>query len=435
MRHHGRAGHDERSRIGVLVLSNLLGGVGVASGVATGALLVESVGGTAMAGLGQASNVLGAGLAAVPLAGLAARFGRRWSLACGYVVAVAGAGVVLIAARAGQLVPLLVGLGLFGVATAVNLQSRYAAADGAPAGTRARLMSLVVWATTVGSVAGPNLSAPGARFGDRLGLPALAGPYVLSLLAFTAAGLVVGAAYRPTGSGHPASRTAPSAHGFALGIRASAGGNRGSAGRPMGSLAALRWAGRHRQARLAVVLVTSAHAVMLMVMVMTPLHLQHHGMTLTVIGVVISLHTLGMYGLSPVFGWLTDRWGTQTAAQVAVGLLAGALALGFTAASLGGSTPLTALALLVLGLGWSAATISGSAMLTDAAVPQVRVPLQGATDAAMNYAAAAAASVAGSILSAGGFQLVNVVAAVLLLPAITLSLAGRGQVAAEPTAP
>ena len=59
----------------MLVVSNILGGVGVASGIAVGALLVEQVGGTSVAGLGQAMSVLGAAIAAVPLVAVATRGG------------------------------------------------------------------------------------------------------------------------------------------------------------------------------------------------------------------------------------------------------------------------------------------------------------------------------------------------------------------------
>ncbi|XVQ85292.1 hypothetical protein ACQP2K_41920 [Microbispora siamensis] len=76
--------------IGALVTGNLLGGVAVASGIAVGGLLLERLGGTSVAGLGQAASVLGASVAAVPLAGVAARHGRRRSLALGYAIAVLG---------------------------------------------------------------------------------------------------------------------------------------------------------------------------------------------------------------------------------------------------------------------------------------------------------------------------------------------------------
>ena len=184
----------------MLVAGNILGGVGVASGIAVGALLVEQVGGTSVAGLGQAMSVLGAAVAAVPLVAVATRWGRRWSLTLGYALAVLGGALVVLAAVLGWLVLLLVGLGLFGVAQATNLQSRYAASELAPAATRARTMSVVVWVTTIGSVAGPNLTAAGARLGSHVGVPALAGPYLFSVVAFALAGMVLSLFFRP-GSG------------------------------------------------------------------------------------------------------------------------------------------------------------------------------------------------------------------------------------------
>ncbi|GGO27402.1 MFS transporter [Microbispora bryophytorum] len=397
--------------VGALVVSNLLGGVAVASGIAVGGLLLERFGGTSLAGLGQAASVLGAAVAAVPLAGVAARHGRRRSLALGYAIAVLGGALIVGAAVVAQLVVLLAGLALFGVGQAVNLQSRYAAADGAAPGARARAMSIVIWATTIGSVAGPNLSEVADRFGRWLGLPGLTGPYVLSVVSFALAGVVVAVFLRPGArSSAPVANQADT-------------GEADKTTRTVGAVAALRWAAADPAARFAVVLVAVAHAMMVMVMVMTPLHMQHHGMSLQLVGVVISVHVLGMYALSPVFGWLTDRLGAVRMACAGMLMLATAVALGFVAASAAEGSALTALALTVLGLGWSASVISASALLAGTAADHVRVPLQGATDAGMNYAGAAAAALAGPILAAGGFHAVNVAAAVILVPAVAAATA------------
>ncbi|WP_328709024.1 MFS transporter [Microbispora hainanensis] len=481
----------ERSRgIGALVTGNLLGGVAVASGIAVGGLLLERLGGTSVAGLGQAASVLGAAVAAVPLAGVAARHGRRRSLTLGYAIAVLGGALIVTAAVVAQLAVLLAGLALFGVGQAVNLQSRYAAADGAAPGNRARTMSIVIWATTIGSVAGPNLSEVADRFGRWLGLPGLAGPYVFSIVSFALAGAVVTVFLRrPTapsstpsapGSGQaaPAAPSAPatSASGQATsasspaapsstapapasgqaapaapsapasgqaapaapsapssGPAAPASGEAVTSARAVGAVAALRWAAADPAARFAVVLIAVAHAMMVMVMVMTPLHMQHHGMSLQLVGVVISLHVLGMYALSPVFGWLADRIGAVRTACGGMLLLVAAVTLGFVAASAGEGSTLTALALIVLGLGWSVSLISASALLAGTAADDVRVPLQGATDAGMNYAGAAAAALAGPILAAGGFQAVNVAAAAILVPAVAAAIAvlRRGRAATK----
>ncbi len=403
-----------RHGIGVLVASNILGGVGVASGIAVGALLVEQVGGTSVAGLGQAMSVLGAAVAAVPLVAVATRWGRRWSLTLGYALAVLGGVVVVVAALLGWLVLLLVGLGLFGVAQATNLQTRYAASELAPAATRARTMSVVVWVTTIGSVAGPNLTAAGAQLGARLGVPALAGPYLFSVVAFALAGLVLALLFRPgAGAGvsvleersaaPTATRTATAAPVHAVGARE-----------------ALRWAVRHPVARFAVVLITVAHATMVMVMAMTPLHMHHDGMGLELVGIVISAHILGMYALSPVFGWLADRYGALRVAIGGLGIFAAAISLGLVAAA-GAGLAVTMSALVLLGLGWSASLIASSALLAGVDSGSVRVPLQGATDALMNYAGAGAAAVAGPVLALDGFRGVNLVASALLAPAVVLA--------------
>ncbi|MEU9577194.1 MFS transporter [Streptomyces chilikensis] len=397
-------GTGERRRIGVLLLGNLLGGVGVASGITVTTLLVERLGATELAGLGQAVGVLGAAVAAVPLARLAARRGRRWSLGVGYAIAVLGAALIAAAATAGQLALVMAGLCLFGVAQACNLQTRYAAADGVAPGVRARTMAVVVWATTVGSVAGPNLTAFGQAVGESAGVLGLAGPYLLSGAAFAAACALVVALYRGgedrTGAPGEASGPEPAS---------------------MGAAAALRWTAGRPTALFAVVLLATAHATMIMVMVMTPLHMQHHGMSLRIVGVVISVHIAAMYGLSPLFGRLADRWGPLRTAFLGIGVLWAAVTLGYAAAS-GGGEALTAAALVVLGLGWSLSTLAASALLAAVDDDRVRVPLQGAADAGMSYAGAAVAALAGPVLAAGGFRAVNLAGAALLLPALWLAV-------------
>lgn len=397
-------GRTERRRIGVLVLGNLLGGVGVASGITVTTLLVERLGAVELAGLGQAVGVLGSAVAAVPLARLAARRGRRWSLGVGYGTAALGAALIVAAATAGRLVLVMAGFCLFGVASACNLQTRYAAADGIAPEVRARTMALVIWATTVGSVAGPNLTTLGRKAGESVGVLGLSGPYLLSGAAFVGACALITLLYR--------------------GDEAKTGTvGQGDGPRPAttGALAALRWAAQRPTVLFAVVLLATAHSTMIMVMVMTPLHMQHHGMSLRIVGVVISVHIAAMYGLSPLFGRLTDRWGPLRTALLGIGVLWAAVTLGYAAAS-GSSEALTATALMVLGLGWSLSTLSASALLASVDDDRVRVPLQGAADAGMSYAGAAVAALAGPVLAAGGFRAVNLAGAALLLPALALAV-------------
>lgn len=429
-----------RRNTAVLVASNLLGGIGVASGAAVGALLAEQLGGTSMGGLAQAAAVLGAAVAAVPLAGVAARRGRRLALTCGYGLALIGGLLIVAAAVLHQTLLFLGAMALYGVATAANLQSRYAAADNASAAARARTMAIVVWATTVGSVAGPNLAAPGAVLGRTVGVPELSGPYLFAVAGYVLAGLVVGLLYRDPSPPDP-SPDDPAARTRTAGAPLAVAPIPPEP--PASALGALAWAWSHGRARFAVVAMAVAHAVMIMVMVMTPLHMQHGGMSLQLVGVVISLHVLGMFALSPVFGWLADRWGAVRTAAAGLAVQAAAVAVGFVAAVLPGGGPaavpepvagvVTAAALVLLGLGWSATVIATSALLAGVGDARVRVPLQGACDALMNYAGAGAAALAGPLLAFGGFQAVNVAGAILLVPAV-VALGTRARTRGGPLA-
>ena len=388
-----------RRSIGALVLTNVLGGVGVASGIAVGSLLVASMSSEAWAGAGQALSVLGAGMLAVPLAKLATNSGRRRALTVGYAIAVAGAAIVLLGAALGLFPLVLAGLLLFGAAQATNLQTRYAASELAEPARRGTVMSIVIWATTIGSVTGPNLSAAGARLGAPLGIPELAGPYLFSLGGFLLAALAVSILYTrhapdTTASATPAANAAPA--------------------RAISATEALRWAAAHPVARFAVVLLVTGHAVMVGVMSMTPLELGHTGHGLSIVGLVISLHILGMYAFSPVFGWMADKAGPMKTALLGLVLLGVSAVLAFVAA---GNLTAIIVALTVLGLGWSASIISSSVLLAGVDSGEVRVPLQGATDALMSYAGAAAALSAGVLFALIGFGGLALTALLLVLPA------------------
>lgn len=390
-----------RRPIATLVVSNMLGGIGVATGIAVGTLLVADLGGTELAGVGQALTVLGAALAAVPLASIAARHGRRRALTLGYVLACLGALVMVVGATARLLPVVLAGGLLFGCAQAANLQSRYAASELADPARRGRTMSLVVWATTIGSVLGPNLAEPAAALGEQRGLHPLAGPYAFSMFALAAAAVVLT---------------------LLFGRRGAALRRVDADARPsVGALAALAWAMRHPVVRFGVVLLVAAHAVMVAIMSMTPVHLGHQGHGLRVVGLVISLHILGMYALSPVFGWAADRFGPL---RTALGGLLTLAAAAVAAVAGQGSAAGVTVALVLLGVGWSTSTIAASVLLAGA-VDEVRVPLQGATDALMSYGGAAVALLSGPVLAVAGFGGLALAAGALIVPAFAVGWVAR----------
>jgi MFS family permease len=401
----------QRRTVGVLSASVALAGLGVTVGITVGGLLARDVAGTdSAAGLGSTAGVLGAAVLAVPLARTSDLSGRRAGLAAGYAVAVLGSLLTVVAAQIASLPLLLAGLFAFGASTACGLQARYAAADLAAPSRRGRDLSLVVWATTLGSVVGPNLAGPGADLGLALGLPALGGAFAVSAVAFAVVAAALLLLLRPDP--------------LLLARRLGGGGNGTRPRRATGMALRAVWA--TLEGRLGITAVIVAHSVMVGVMVMTPVHMGHaggsEGTTLRVIGLVISVHVAGMYLFSPLVGILADRAGRTATVAVGGVLLLTAAALAGTAAP-GAALQLGA-GLFLLGLGWSCCLIAGSTLVTESIGPDLRPTAQGGADLLMGLGAALAGVVGGPLLALGGFGLVAGASAALVLPLAVVWVAG-----------
>jgi len=314
-----------------------------------------------------------------------------------------------VAAAAVSSLPLLLG-GLFGFgsATACGLQARYAAADLAAPEHRGRALSLVVWATTVGSVLGPNLAGPGDTLARHLGLPALGGAFVVSIAVFAVvvAGLLLLLRPDPAVVAHE--------------MRGSAAPSTPDAS-PGTMRAALRVVASHPPARLGVIAVAVGHVVMIGVMTMTPVHIRSAGHgpahTLHIVGVVLSSHIAGMFACSPLFGWLTDRLGRRPVIFIGIGLLLAACALAGTA---GRETAPLAGSLMLLGLGWSATMVAGSTLLSESVPADLRPSAQGLSDLAMGLAGASAGALSGVVVEAWGYPKLTLLAALATVPLIVL---------------
>ncbi|MER5298337.1 MFS transporter [Streptomyces lasiicapitis] len=391
----------------ILVASQILGGLGVATGIALAAVLAKEVSGTeSLSGLAPTATVAGTALLSVPLAALMTARGRRPGLVLAYLIGALGAAVVVVAAAIGNFPLLLVGMAGFGAASSANLQARFAAADLAEPGARARAISNVVWATTIGAVLGPNIAAPAGRSVAGLGIPEASGPFVWAAGVFVISAIVVAVLLRPD----------PLLTARAL----EPAGEQTAASRSLrAGFAAVAASGR---ARLALVTVAIAHTAMVSIMSMTPVDLGHHGASIDLIGLVISGHIAGMYAFSPVMGWLSDRLGRLAVIALSVGLLGFAALLAGTAGSNHGQT---AAGLFVLGLGWSAALVAGSALLTDAVPQAARAAAQGLSDLTMNTAAGVGGAVAGLVVAQASYAWLNLIAALLLLPLAALALFSR----------
>jgi MFS family permease len=388
----------QRRTVTTLVTSQVVGGLGVSGGIAVGALLAtEVLSSEDLAGFAQSAQVLGAALLALPAARLSVAFGRRVGLGFAYSLGVIGGVLAVIAGQIESFPLLLVGTALFGGGTAAGLQARFAATDLAPAAKRARTLSVVVWATTIGAVVGPNLVGPAGALAREIGLEPLTGPFLLGAVFLVLASLVVTFGLRPDPLVVARSlRTVPEPirrHGV---IRH--------------GLAAVSHSPR---AKLGLAAIVIAHTVMVSVMVMTPIHMQHGHASLELIGLVISVHVAGMFAFSPVMGWLTDRIGRiPVVAGGGVTLLV-AVTLAGTAQE-GHSAELTA-GLFLLGLGWSACLVAGSTLVTDGVPGADRPAAQGASDLLMGLSAAAGGAMAGLIVGTLGYGVLNAMASALAL--------------------
>jgi MFS family permease len=419
-------------------MTQVVGGSGVAMGIAVGALLAAAMGGAGVSGLAASASVVGGALLTVPATRLIRTRGRRPGLVFAYACGVSGALVVVVAAAIGSVALLFAGMALFGGGSAANLQARYAAADLSEPDRRARHLSLIVWATTLGSVAGPNLAPLADRYAHRSGLPAYTGPFVVSAVAFTVVALAIAAALRPdpllvareagrdaTPAAIEAGRDAtPAALGSGRDATPAGPATKGSAP-PAVPLAGLREAVRAVRAvpaaRLGVSAVAVGHLVMVGVMSMTPVHIGGyvHGDVLRVVGVVLSLHIGGMYGLSPLVGWLTDRLGRR---PVILGGLATLLVACGVAGTAGHHTPRLGLGLGLLGVGWSGTMIAGSTLLSESVGTVVRPAVQGLSDLVMGLSGAFAGAMSGLVVSWSGYPTLTLLAAIATVPLIALAL-------------
>ncbi|MFC7486292.1 MFS transporter [Knoellia sp. CPCC 206453] len=391
----------QRRTVATLSMSQILGGVSLASGVAVGALLAEQVSGSpTYAGLGSTFQVIGSALIAVPLARLSAARGRRPGLVLGYALSFVGALGLIAAGIIGNFALLLVASLLFGGSTASNNQARYAAADLADPSHRGRDLSLVVWATTIGSVLRPNLVGPSEPVSDLLGIPRLTGPFVFSLIGLLLAIAVLIWRLRPDPlieARHRLTASDPSA----------SGQTHGSIGRGLRVIVA------RPKALLGLITLALGHVTMVSVMVMTPLHMRHGHADLTIIGFVISMHILGMFAFSPLTGMAVDRLGGRVVAMVGSGILVVATLLASTA-PMGHSTRLL-IALFLLGLGWSCTLVSGSTLLTGAVPTAERPGAQGASDLVMGLSAGLGGALAGVVVDRASFHALSLACLVIAL--------------------
>ncbi|MEI5944887.1 MFS transporter [Bacillus albus] len=394
----------------IVSISQMFGGAGLAAGITVGALLAQQMLGTdAYAGLPAAMFTMGSAVAAFFVGKLSQKYGRRVGLAGGFIVGGLGAIGVVMAALTNSIILLLVSLLIYGAGTATNLQARYAGTDLANKKQRATAISITMVMTTFGAVAGPNLVGVMGRFAHSIGIPELAGPFILSAAAFILAGLVLFVMLRPdpllianmieaykqehTYKGQPITEEAiENKQGITVG---------------------------------AIVMILT-QIVMVAIMTMTPVHMGHHGHALSAVGLVIGFHVGAMYLPSLVTGMLIDKIG-RTTMSIAGGVIL--LAAGVIAAlAPSDSLILLIVALSLLGLGWNLGLISGTAQIVDATIPSTRAKTQGKIDVFIALAGASGGAMSGMVVANSSYATLSLAGGVLafmLIPVVICSRKGE----------
>ncbi|SFD96833.1 Predicted arabinose efflux permease, MFS family [Paenibacillus catalpae] len=392
----------------IVVLSQIFGGAGLAAGVTVGALLAQDMlGSESLAGVPSALFTLGSAAAAMLVGRLSQRYGRRLGLSAGFFTGGIGALGVILAAVNNSIWLLFISFVIYGAGTATNLQARYAGTDLARPDQRAKSISIAMVSTTLGAVAGPNLVDVTGDFATSVGVPALAGPFMLGAAAFILAGLVFFLFLRPDPF-----------------IVAKALHNAQSAmqGKPADAAYSPR-KGSNKGLIVGAAVMILTQIVMVAIMTMTPIHMKHHGHSLSDVGLVIGIHIGFMYFPSLITGVLADKIG-RTAMSIASGVVL--LSAGLVAAAAPADSMFVLIvALALLGLGWNFGLISGTAIIVDSADPVTRAKTQGTIDVLVALSGAAGGVLSGMVVSSTSYATLSLAGgalALLLIPVIIWSI-------------
>lgn len=346
-----------------------------------------------VAGWPSTAQLLGGTVAAYIAGRVMNRFGRRIGLSLGYIVGIAGGLVAGLAVIAGNFALFLSGMLLLGAARATSDQSRYAAADVSPAPMRSRAVSTIVFAGTIGAVLGPALTPIAGRWAESLGFDQLAGPWFVSALvmAITLVFVFIFLRPDPRDVARHASQNAEVTE------------TRSDMGLPPAR--SFRQVLADPFVRAALVSMGLAQTVMVMVMNITPVHMTHFDHGLDDISFVISMHILGMYGLSMVTGWISDRWGRAPTIVIGSLMLIAACVLAPTNPA---TLPLAA-SLFLLGLGWNFCFVAGSALLTDRLAVHEQPRIQGSADLVVGAASVIGSLSSGELIAGAGYGAANAI--------------------------
>ncbi|MGN7298321.1 MFS transporter [Ferdinandcohnia sp. SAFN-114] len=387
----------------VILLSQTLGGAGLAAGITVGALLAQQMLGVeSLTGLPTALFTLGSALSAYVVGRITNSFGRRIGLSFGFIAGGLGALGVVVAANLNSILLLFISLFIYGAGTSTNLQARYAGVDLAKANQRAKAASIAMVATTLGAVAGPNLVTPMGHVAEGLGMPTLSGPFLLAMVAYTLAGLVFFLFLKPDPL---------------MVARAIEENNKTKA--ETSTIDHSKQQVQRTGVMIGASVLILSHIVMVAIMTMTPVHMQHHGSGLSAVGLVIGLHIAAMYLPSLITGSLVDKIGRM---KMVIASAVTLTAAGLLAALVPGESVVwLTISLVLLGLGWNFGLISGTAIVVDSTTVQNRAKIQGSIDVGVAIGGSAGSILSSFIVAFSSYTILGFIGAYLsfmLIPVI-----------------
>ncbi len=351
---------------------------------------------TGLSGTPGMMAMLGVGVGATMLSSVSLRVGRRRTFSGAYSFAAIGTILTGWSLVQGSLAYLLIGMLVVGVGRSAGTLARFAAGDLRRPERRASAISLVLWASAIGAVAGPLLIGPAAAAAEAAGLASLMGPILASGFGFVVASLVIGVGLRP----EP----------MRLAVLDQA---HRSAGEPSTMATVLKVP----TVRLSLVALMANQFALALLLVMTPLHITDNNGDLTTVGWVMMALALGMFAVAPITGRLVDRYGPRRFIVLSTATLIVASLLAATAVT--ASTSVLIVSLFLLGVGWNFGFVAGSTLLQEGIPIADRVRVQGVAVTASLISGATAAALSGFMVAATSYSalalLGSLVAAVPLL--------------------
>jgi MFS family permease len=346
--------------------------------------------------------LIGSAAVAYPMGRLMDRYGRRPGLALGFLLGVAATSLAAWAVVNQWLWVYLLGVLGLGLTQGTSNLGRYAAAEANVPEKRARAISLVVLGGTFGSVAGPLFVDWSGRAAVLVGLPQLSGPWLAGSLFLFLALLVVTILLRPD----------PQTVGRELAALEPEPPAEQRQERPYRRIFS------DPRTKVATGAMICGQLAMVTVMTITPVHMDDHHHTLASISWVIMAHTLGMFGLSFMTGWLADRLGQNRMILLGGLLLVAACLL----APLWDNVFWLALALFLLGLGWNFCFVAGSALLASVLRASEKGRVQGLTDGMVYVASGIGSTGSGLVFAATGFLVMSWLSILIALVPVLLVL-------------